>query len=161
MSILRNKHALTAMIVAPVLAIGAYFAFGLVVDETPQPAKEGQSYQLVEMPNCRYDSGICGLKNGDFKLEIVAEWEGEGELLLMLKSEFPLEGVKLAQVKKGASEETPANMHANSEDGLLWSLKIQNPEPDHDRLRLVASSSGALYFGDVAMKFAIGIPGIP
>jgi len=154
LSILSNKHFITAMIVAPILAIIAYFALDILVGEAPQPAKEGQSYQLVEKPNCRYDSGICGLKNGDFELEIIAEWMAGSRLLLKLKSKFALDGVLLAVVQKGAGEDQPVEMEAVDGEGLLWSLEVSQADPESDRLHLVASSNRVLYFGDAAMKFS-------
>jgi len=62
MSVLKNKHLVIAMLVAPVLAVLSYFALDVLVGERPKPAEEGQSYPLVEKPDCRYASGHCGLK---------------------------------------------------------------------------------------------------
>ena len=70
MSILKNRHVLVASLVAPLLALLAWFAIDFFTSETPHAAVEGQSYALVEKPNCRYDSGLCGLKNNDFELEL-------------------------------------------------------------------------------------------
>jgi hypothetical protein len=36
---------------------------------------------------------------------------------------------------------------------LNWVVEIRSPDPERDRLRLVASSRQTLYFGDVATKF--------
>jgi len=125
------------------------------VGESPQAAEEGQSYQLVEMPSCRYSSGHCGLKNSDFKLNINPEWLGDDRLLLVLDSEFPLEGVKVALVEYDTDENRPVDMQPMGEDGLTWSLEIARPDPERDRLHLVASAQQSLYFGDVAMKFTL------
>ena len=57
MKFLKNKHLLTASLVAPILALMSYFAIDALVGETPHAAEEGQSYQLVEKQNCRYNSG--------------------------------------------------------------------------------------------------------
>jgi len=152
---MRNKHVVTAAIVAPVLALIAYFGVNALVGESPHAAEEGQSYQLVEMPSCRYGSGHCGLKNGDFELDLRTESLDDDRLLLMLNSEFPLEGVKVALVANEADEKQPVEMQPMSENGLVWSLEIARPDPERNRLRLVASSSQSLYFGDAAMKFTL------
>jgi len=153
--IFKNKHILTAALVAPVLALMGYFAVNALVGETPHAAEEGQSYQLVEKPNCRYSSGNCGLKNGEFELKLSTEELDDDRLLLMLKSVFPLDGVKVALIENEAAEERPVDMRPMGDDGLVWSLDIARPDPERGRLHLVASSNQSLYFGDVAMKFTL------
>ena len=68
-----NKHVVIAMIVAPVLAVLAWFATGQLSGEKPQPAEQGKSYPLVEKSNCRYPSGACDLENENFKLRLTVE----------------------------------------------------------------------------------------
>jgi len=155
MSIIKNKHMLVAALVAPLLALMSYFAIDFFVGESPHAAEEGQSYQLVEKSNCRYNSGNCGLKNGDFELNLSYEWAGDGQLLLTLRSEFPLDGVVIALVQSEADDNLPVDMQMMGDDGLAWTVNLSNPNPGHDRLRLVASSNRSLWYGDVAMKFAL------
>ena len=121
---MQNKHMVTAAIVAPVLALIGYFGVNALVGESPHAAEEGQSYQLVEMPSCRYGSGHCGLKNSDFELNLSTESLDGGRMLLMLESEFPLDGVKVALVEHEADEKQPVDMRAMGENGLAWSLEI-------------------------------------
>lgn len=155
MSLFRNKHILVAGLIAPLLAVGAYYAVDLWVGEKPHAAETGRSYPLVELPNCRYDSGACGLKNGEFRLDISAKWLGRNRLSLQLRSAFPLEGVKLAMVSAQAGEPSPREMRPTSDDGLGWVLEVESKNPESDRLRLVAASAGVLYFGDASMKFSL------
>ena len=155
MSMFKNKHLVTAAIVAPVLALIGYFGINALVGESPQAAEEGQSYQLVEMPSCRYSSGRCGLKNGDFELNLSTESLDGGRMQLLLESEFPLEGIKVALVADEADEKQPVDMRPMGADGLRWSLEISRPDPERNRLHLVASANGSLYFGDAAMKFTL------
>ena len=42
MKFLKNKHVVTATLVAPLLALMAYFAIDFFVGEPPQAAREGQ-----------------------------------------------------------------------------------------------------------------------
>jgi len=153
MSFWKNKHLLVATVAAPVLALVSYYGIGAIFGEKPKPAEVGQSYQLVEKSNCRYGSGLCGLKNVDFELTLSFERSPSGRLLLNLVSENPLDGVKLALVQNGIDEEVPRDMRPASNDGLNWSIDIPLPDPERDRLHLVASSMQTLYFGDVATKF--------
>jgi hypothetical protein len=144
-----------AMIVAPILGVMSYFVVSFFVGEKPHAAEEGQSYQLVEKPNCRYSSGNCGLKNGDFELKLSTEPIGDDRVLLKLESVFPLDGVKVALVEYETDEKRPMDMRRADGDGLAWTLDVARPEPERDRLHLVAASNGALYYGDVAMKFTL------
>ena len=102
MSIFQNKHVQIAMVLAPVLGVVSYFVTRDLGGETPHAAEMGQSYQLVEKPNCRRASGVCGLKNGDFELKLRTEWLDDDRRRLMLSSVFPLEGVMVALIENEA-----------------------------------------------------------
>jgi len=154
MAFFKNKHVVTATIVAPLLAVISYYAIDFFVGEPSKPAEAGQSYKLVEKPNCRYQSGLCGLKNGDFELSLSPDWVAEDRLQLTLRSEFPLQGVLIALVENGRGEGKPAEMQAASDDGLVWSSTLAGPDPEKDRLRLVASSNDSLWYGDVSLTFS-------
>lgn len=153
MSFWKNKHVVLASLAAPVLGIVTYFGVGAMLGEKPKPAEAGQSYRLVEKPNCRYNSGQCGLKNVDFELTLSFERLGGDSLLLKLESESPLSGVKLALAKNASDETKPRDMRPTGDDGLNWSLEIPLPDPENDRLHLVAAAMQTLYFGDVATRF--------
>lgn len=158
MGIFKNKHVVIAMLVAPILALISYFAVDALVSEKPHAAKPGDRYALVEKPNCRYSSGQCGLKNGDFELTLTTEWREADRMLLMLKSVVPLEGALVALVEPGdaaSDEERPLEMVSEDNDGLRWSLELPKPDPESDRLRVVVSSNKTLYYGDTAMKFTL------
>ena len=155
MKFLKNKHVVTAMLVAPLLALMAYFAIDFFVGEPPQVAEAGQSYQLVEKPNCRWISGHCGLKNGDFELGLDPEWTGDDQLVLTLKSVFPLDGVKVALVRSEDDEDLPVDMVRASDDGLAWTVNMGRANAEQNRVRLVAASNQSLWYGDVALTFAL------
>jgi hypothetical protein len=155
MSIFKNKHMLVATLMAPILGLVAYFGIGALLGEKPHVAESGQSYLLMEKPNCRYASGVCGLKNVDFELTLTYEWLENGDLSLMLKSENPLDGVLLALVENEADENQPVNMQPAGSDGMNWSLTLDHPDPERHRLALVASNNQTLYYGDVALTFTL------
>ncbi len=155
MNLLKNRHVLTAAIVTPILALVSYFAVDFIAGEKPQAAEKGQSYRLVEKPNCRYDSGRCGLKNGAFELNLIVENPAGNRPVLKLNSVYPLDGVMVAMLEKENIEEAPREMIPRGEEGLAWSIELEPFDPEHDRLRLAASARDSLYFGDVALKFAM------
>jgi len=123
--------------------------------EKPQVAEAGQSYQLIERSNCRYASGSCELKNVDFELTLTYEWLDNGDMLLMLKSEIPLDGIMLALVENDTDENQPVAMRSTENDGLNWTMNLAQPDPERHRLHLVASSGQTLYYGDAALKFTL------
>ena len=97
---------------------------------------EGQSYPLVEKPNCRYDSGFCGLKNNDFELDMSYVRLVVDRLVLNLESEFPLEGVMVVVVKGENDKIPPLPMGAVDSEGLKWTIELSVSEPETDRIRL-------------------------
>ena len=153
MNIFKNKHIVLASVMAPLLGLAAYFAVDALVAEKPHAAKAGQSYNLVEKPNCRRAGGTCGMKNGDFELELGFEELNEDQLFLKLNSLHALDKVMLAVVENETDEKPPMEMRMAGEDGLNWNLEINRPDPDRHRLRLVATSNQSFYFGDIALKF--------
>jgi hypothetical protein len=144
---------IVALLVAPILAVLAYYALGALVGEQPQPAEEGQSYPLVEKPSCRYASGRCELENGDFELMLVPDGQNASRITLNLTSVFPLDGAMIALVDGSDDDAAPTPMRALGDDGLEWTLDLAQPDPERHRLRLVVSSGGSLYYGDVATAF--------
>lgn len=149
----KNKHILLAAIVAPVLGLLTYYAVGVLTGEKPQAAEQGRSYPLVALPNCRRGGGKCELKNGDFALELRTEpFEGD-RILLSLKSDFPLEGVVVSLAGDAAGNGQPLDMRPQGDNGQNWVLVLPRPEPGRDRLRLAASASQSLYFGEFSTSF--------
>ncbi|MGB1440048.1 MAG: hypothetical protein ACPG63_09740, partial [Luminiphilus sp.] len=65
---MNNRHVVTALLVAPLLAVLAWFLVGGIAgqpEEQPAPAEAGNSYPMIERPGCRYPGGDCGLSNED------------------------------------------------------------------------------------------------
>ena len=142
-----NKHVVIALIVAPILAILAWFAVGQFAGEKAQPAAAGKSYPLVEKSNCRYDSGHCDLENEEFKLAL--ELEG---LALVLRSAHALQGV-LITVGHPEQNLPPQAMTATDSEGMSWRYPMTAVPGTDERIHLVASTAENAYFGDVATLF--------
>ena len=86
----KNKHVIIAMIVAPILAILAWFAVGQIAGEKAKVAEPGAAYPLVARSNCRWASGKCELANNDLEMTILPLELGAQYTRLSLDSEFPL-----------------------------------------------------------------------
>ena len=154
MSILKNRHIVVAMLVAPVLALVAWFGADYLIGERPQAAIVGQSYPLAEMPGCRYAGGACGLKNEDFELQIAFIPAAPTRVTLQVESAFPLDGIVVALVSPNGAENEPRPLRRAEPGGRSWTIDLQRPQPDRDRLRIAASAAGSEYFGEVATRFA-------
>lgn len=149
----KNKHVVIALLVAPILALISYFSIDAMVSETPHAALEGQQYQLVEKPNCRYSSGHCQLKNGDFELTLSAQWLEDEQLQILLTSDYALDGVILAVANSEHPNGKPVNMYSQDQAGTKWSITIPKVDAQTDRLNIAASANKTLYFGDAALAF--------
>jgi hypothetical protein len=149
-----NKHVVIAMIVAPVLALLAWFAVGQLLGDNPQKALAGQSYPLVEKSNCRYASGTCDLENAEFRLRLSLEQLPTG-LNLLLTSSHALQGVLLA-VGEPDSESVPTMMRTSDGQGLHWRLAIARVPASDERIKLIARAGGSSYFAEASTLFMAG-----
>lgn len=148
--LLTNKHVVIALIVAPVLAVLAWFAAGQLTGERPRAAAPGQSYPLLERSNCRWPSGACDLRNKEFNLRLMPVEEGSRELVLI--SSHPLDGAVLG-IGLPDEDSLPVMMRAVDGQGLEWRLVLDSDPLPAQRIRLVAMAGGTSFFGDAATTF--------
>ncbi len=147
----KNKHFIVALLIAPILSIMAYFATDALVGEQPQKAEPGASYELIALPNCRYPSGHCGLKNGNFNITLTVDGKA-GQELLTLTSAFKLDAVKVAMIDDPGETGVPQAMMTTDELTWTWPLPFS---PTHtSRLRVVVLAQQASYFGTTGFAFA-------
>ena len=146
--IFTNKHVLIAIVVAPVLAILAWFAVGQITGEKPRAAQRGQSYPLLEKSNCRYASGRCDLENADFKLALRFEHDTE----LFVESAHSLLGI-MASVGKPGQKIPPLAMTAANATGKTWRHSFADAPGVDDRIHLVAATRESVYFSDASTSF--------
>lgn len=151
---LKNKHVIVAMLVAPVLAILAWFAVDYMVAERPQPATQGGAYPLVAKSNCRYDSGRCDLENADFELSLLPLEISSSQVTLSLTSRFPLQQATIALVEDG-TEASPVQMSGKNAERTEWGGAIALPGNDEASLRIAVASSGTTFFAEVPVVFLV------
>jgi len=152
MNILKNKHIILAMFVAPVLALIAYFATDHVVSEKPQAALQGGSYKLAAKSNCRYQSGQCTLHNGDVEVNVRAERVTGSLIELILHANMPLQNA-LASFVVGDDETEPTVMQRAVSEENTWRAKFELVEPEKSTLRLALELSDTLFFAETPAVF--------
>jgi hypothetical protein len=147
-----NKHVVVAMLVAPVLAILAWFAIDYFLAERPHAAQPGGSYKLVAKSNCRYDSGQCDLENGDFELTLQPTEVMSTTVALVMRSKFPLQQATIGFIDN-ESQSAPSKMVSTAPDATEWSATLAVPTGDVLMLGIAVSAQDTHYFGEVPVAF--------
>ena len=150
----KNKHIVVAMLVAPVLAIMAWFAVDYLVAERPQSAQPGAAYPLVAKSNCRYDSGRCDLENADFEISLLPLQITPTQVSIRLESRFPLQQATLGLVEQGTAA-APVRMSADGGDNTAWLAQIAAPASSDSLLRVGVVSDDATFFAEVPVVFLV------
>ena len=152
MNILKNKHMVLAMFVAPVLALIAYFATDYVVSEKPHAAQQGGNYKLAAKSNCRYQSGECTLHNGDVEVNVRAERITGSLIELSLLANMPLKNALVSSVV--ADKETdPVVMQPAVSEENTWRAKFDIVDAEKSTLRFVLELSGLLFYAETPAVF--------
>ena len=141
-----------AMFVAPVLAIIAYFSVDYVVSEKPQAAMQGGTYKLAAKSNCRYQSGLCTLKNGDIEVQLRARRIGEKTVELSMHSGLPIQYAIISSVTVETAAE-PVQMNAASAEMKSWHITLELADPEKSSLRLALSISDTVYYAETTAVF--------
>ena len=152
MNILKNKHLILAMFVAPTLAIIAYFSVDHVVSEKPHAAKHGDSYKLAAKSNCRYQSGVCTLKNGDIEVTIRAHRLSDEVVELSMHSELVIQQAVISYVVDDSVAE-PVMMQAASAENKDWLVKLYLDEPEKSKIRLALNIAESSYYAETSAVF--------
>jgi len=146
----KNKHVVVAMLVAPALAIMAWFAVDHFVGEKPHAAKPGEAYSLLARSNCRYDSGQCDLVNGDFEVTLRPTGTTASSVGIELVSKHALERATIGLADTGAP---PSLMAAADATSTRWSASVSRPTSDDSALRIAAIADGTTYYAEVPVVF--------
>jgi len=152
MNILKNKHVVLAMFVAPVLAIIAYFATDHIVSEKPQLVQQGISYKLAAKSNCRYQSGQCTLHNGDVQVNVRVERVTPSAIKLILQSNIPVKNA-LASFVDGDTETLPTTLYPAAAEEDTWNAEFKLADVEKTTLRLVLEISGSIFYAETPAVF--------
>ena len=152
MSFFKNKHVITAMIVAPILAIISYYLVDMMVKEQPRKAQAGQSYKLVAQSNCRFSSGACDLENGNFKSTITIATT-DGKQTLLLNTNKSLQQAIVGFVTGDGQETGPYELTASDSSNKKWFTEFSIAADAETTLRIALSANDAHYFSETRMAF--------
>ena len=152
MNVLKNKHLILAMFVAPALAIIAYFSVDYMVSEKPKAAMQGGTYKLAAKSNCRYQSGACTLKNGDIEVHIRTRRIDEKAVELSMHSELPIQKAVISYIADDIASD-PVVMNASSGDVSNWQVSLNLPDPQNTQLRLALNIADSMYYAEITAVF--------
>ena len=160
-----DRHVITALLVAPVLAILAWFAVGSLGGEKARPARPGAAYPLLEKSNCRYASGVCDLENTDFKARLSFTGNLSGELSgdgsgnaggrLEVYVSHAVDSALLS-LSRAPGDAAPSAMRRADTEGRRWRFALERQPDREQRLRLVLSRRGVAYFAEFSTAFLQG-----
>lgn len=146
MSVLNNRHVRIALVLAPLLGVGAFVAVDRRLTPRPQAAAEGASYPLAAKSNCRYSSGACNLENGDVKLLVRGRRAGETTFEISVESALPI-GSAVLSVGEAESFSEPATFGAGD------SFRLDAAEPEQLRMRWAFQVGRATYYAETSGVF--------
>ncbi len=149
----KNKHIVIALLVAPMLAIIAWFAVDYFVAERPQAASPGSSYPLVAKPNCRRLSDGCELTNADLTLTIVVTRANAMSATVELTSAFTLEQAAVGFANDGVDEGPPSVLESADAEGLVWSGQVNGRINADTAMRVLVRANEATFYGEVPVTF--------
>ena len=115
-----NKHIKTALFIAPILALGAYFAADVWVSK-----QTGDSQNLRQVGQCVPKENACLFRHADFEIKMISQ-KKNNQLQLALVSNRPIEKISLALSKSNvAFNPFPLGMGDNRQ---YWQILLKEGE---------------------------------
>lgn len=145
---LKSRHVIVALLVAPLLAVGAWFAVGYWVAGdamTPLPAEQGSAYPLLERSGCRYAGGRCVLSNGDLDIHVALR----GDRLYFTPS-VEVDVLIAGLIRLTESVPIESRWH---EAEQAWEVALPGVPDSSDRLRVIVSRNDSEFYGEASMAF--------
>ncbi|MEO1034041.1 MAG: hypothetical protein AAFX44_00650 [Pseudomonadota bacterium] len=154
MAIWKNPHLVTALLVAPVLAILAYFAIDALVGEKAHPAVAGKSYELIARPNCRRPGGTCQLANADFELTFEVVRSSTTLAELRVATSHPLRQLAIAVADPTTARPRPVLFASETSTDTSWKGALPQPLPNGAKLQLaVLADNQSEFFAEFSPAF--------
>ena len=146
----RNKHMILAFLIAPVLAIIAWFSVDYFVAERPHSAKPGASYELIAKPNCRRYSQRCDLKNEDVELSVSVPACDASGIDVELDSNIVIDRAAV-----GLADGSPAPLTILDADGKRWAGRVAGSVDSGSTLRIAVVASESTFYAEIPATFFI------
>lgn len=119
-----KKHVIAAMLIAPILALIAYFGVDYLVREKPLEIQPGGHYKLNVKPNCRWDSGRCTLANADVEFNL-----SYARSVVQIQSAVAAEQILVALARTRETDATTP-VPLSSQDGASFYFETGRLEPE-------------------------------
>lgn len=148
-----NKHIVIALLVAPMLALIAWFAVDYFVAERPQAASPGSSYPLVAKPNCRRPGGECGLSNADLTVMLVVSRFDATGAELELTSAAPLGQAAAGFANDDVDEGPPSRLEPLDADRRRWRGRVSGRIGEGTAMRVLLRANEANFYAEVPVTF--------
>ncbi len=146
----RNKHLILAFLIAPVLAIIAWFSVDYFVAEKPHSAKPGASYELIAKPNCRRFSRRCDLKNEDVKLSVTVPAYDLSGVDVEIDSNIVIDRAAV-----GLADGSPAALTNIDSDGKRWAGRVAGSVDSASTLRVAVVASESTFYAEIPATFFV------
>ena len=144
----RNKHLILAMLIAPVLAIIAWFSVDYFVAERPHAVKPGAAYELIAKPNCRRASDRCDLANEDVEVSIAVPSYTDDGFSVELTSTIAADRVAV-----GVADGDPTVLTRTGGDNKRWSGRVEGNVGADSRLRVAVLINEATFYAEIPVTF--------
>lgn len=151
--LITDRHLLIALLVAPLLAVLAWFATDALISEKAKPAQAGEDYRLLPKSNCRYASGVCDLVNEDMHLELSVSSGSSTRLELRASHGLSMAVISIGGTDSGAE---PMPMRQLDYDGLRRIMPVTVNSSDTELLRLVVVAGQSRYYAQTSVGFIGG-----
>ncbi len=148
-----NKHVILALLIAPVLAIIAWFSVDYFVAERPHAARPGASYPMVAKPNCRRLSEGCELVNEDFRLVVAVTQFDAGGVEIDLTSVFPLSQAAIGVANGGVDDGAPVALAAADTEARRWRGRVDGSIEADSLLRVAVVAEESTYYAEIPVTF--------
>ncbi|MEO0368077.1 MAG: hypothetical protein AAF197_04740 [Pseudomonadota bacterium] len=142
-----NKHLWAAIVIAPLLALLSWYGVGWYAQEQPSPAKPGASYPLTAQSNCRYESGLCTLKNNDLELYIKVESDSKFTILNIESTH------SLNQAVVGIGDDEPLSLDPQDASNTIWAKNLLTEPSLYSTLRVVVTVNDSHYYAQTSLAF--------
>ena len=144
----RNKHLVLALLVAPVLALIAWFSVDYFVAERPHAAIPGAAYELIAKPNCRRASGRCDLANKDVAITVPSYDDAGADVGLTST-------IAADRAALGLAGDDPAALARLDKQGKRWAGRITGNIDAAGRMRVAIVISNTTFYAEVPVTFFV------